>query len=555
MSNKVPKRISSLAIKSRRQEIERRLAAYGLTSGPRRLFRGAHTAEFEQARSRRLRLALENLGPIFSSFGLYMSTRADLWPIGDCLELAAIPDSAAAMSTNSVRELLTEEVDCLPDEYFSSFESKPFESRLLFQSHYARLGDGADVVVKIIHAEAESQLSSDIDLLPLLHDSFVSCGLPDSAFKSAAADFCHTLEAQMDFVHEAQAYEAFAKDAEEYDVLRAPKVYERLSTSRVLIIEKLNGSALSEILSLLREPAGDPDHLMLGGVGFERNELARLLCEAWLRQALLGRSFSVAPRAEDILILPGKRIAFTGGAFAALPAEPQANLWNYLLAAASENSDQACSCLLKEMRKEGAAGEDVRQRFRQAMPFRDGGWDRSGDGQSLAELLFVHWRFASECGFTPLMHLPAFYRGLFSIANIVRAMAPRIDSLAEGIRDLRLVAGLAQFNKMMSQPRLQEQMDGYTTMMMGLPQSLDEALTFASEGHTRLKLQSDSAKHRGAGASSAVVASLLLVLAAVVLLSHRIGESAVVGAWANRINIMVFMIFGALLLRSITRIR
>ena len=112
MSNKVPKRISSLAVKSRRQEIERRLAAYGLTSGPRRLFRGAHTAEFEQARSRRLRLALENLGPIFSSFGLYMSTRADLWPIGDCLELAAIPDSAAAMSTNSVRELLTEEVDC-----------------------------------------------------------------------------------------------------------------------------------------------------------------------------------------------------------------------------------------------------------------------------------------------------------------------------------------------------------------------------------------------------------------------------------------------------------
>jgi len=92
-------------------------------------------------------------------------------------------------------------------------------------------------------------------------------------------------------------------------------------------------------------------------------------------------------------------------------------------------------------------------------------------------------------------------------------------------------------------------------MMTGLPQSFDEALTFASEGRARLKLQTDSVEHRGAEASSAVVSALLLVLAAVVLLSHYITASVIAGAWANRVNTIVFMVFGALLLRAMSRIR
>ncbi len=540
-------------MESRQQEIEQRLAACGLARGPRRLFRRENAVDFEPARSRRLRLALEGLGPIFSSFGLYMSARADLWPARDCLELAKISDGAATTLTNSARRLPGSEIGGPPEEAFSAFEAKPFESRLLFQSHYARLNDGTDVIVKIIHPETESQLSNDLDLLPFLKDAFAGCGLTASAFKNALADFSHTIQQQMDFGYEARAFEALAQDAEEYDALRAPRVYGSLCTSQVLVIEKLNGLRLSDVMSFLPQPSSDANRVLLEDVGFERNELARLLCEVWLRQALLGRSFLVETRPENIMVLPSKQIAFTGGAFAGLPAEPQANLWDYLLAAANENSDKACSCLLKEMRREGASERDnVRQRFRQAMPFRDGGWEASGDRQSLAELLFVHWRFASECDYVPLQHLPAFYRGLFGLVDIARRIAPQIDPLAEGVRDLRLLAGLAHFSKMISQRRLGEQMDRYTAMMVDLPQSLDDALTSITEGPIRLKLQAaDSADHRE-GTFSAVVPALLLVLAAFVLLSHYIGTSVVAGLWAGRINTIVFMVFGALLLRVVS---
>src|SRR5205814_1870731 len=163
------------------------------------------------------------------------------------------------------------------------------------------------------------------------------------------------------------------------------------------------------------------------------------------------------------------------------------NLWNYLLAAANENSDKACSCLLKELRKEGTARENLQERFRQAMPFRDGGWNASSDNQSLAELLFEHWRFASECGYLPLMHLPAFFRGLFSVADSARRLTPKVDALMEGLRDVRLLAGIAEFREMISPQQFTDQMEKYAALMMYLPQSFDEALTLASEGRARLK--------------------------------------------------------------------
>lgn len=550
----MPKRTSRLAAQSRREEIEQRLTACGLGRGPRRLFRNKNTVGFERPPSRRLRTALEGLGPIFSSFGLYMSSRADLWPVTDCLELATIPDKAVATPTNLVRTLLSGELNCLLEETFGAFAARPFESRLVFQSHYAQLG-GKDVIVKVIHPETESQLLSDFDLLPLLRDSFGACSVSDSAFKSAAADFCHSFRKQMDFVQEAGAFETLAQESEEYDALRAPRVYRSLCSSRVLVVEKPNGLRLDELMSSLNESRGSADRALPGSLGFERDELARLLCEVWLRQALLGRCFPVDPSPEKIMVFPGKQIAFTGGAFTALPTETQANLWNYLLAAATEKSDKACACLLKELRKEdSSASDDVRQRFRQAMPFRDGGWDASGDRESLAELLFVQWRFANEGGYVPLNHLPAFYRGLFSIVDIARRIAPRIDPLAEGVRDLRLLSGLSQFSNIMSQRQFAELTERYSAMMMYLPQNFDEALTSISEGPARLKARAgESADHRR-GTSSAGVAALLLVLAAFVLLSHYIATSVVAGVWASRINTIVFMVFGALLLRAVSRL-
>jgi hypothetical protein len=322
----------------------------------------------------------------------------------------------------------------------------------------------------------------------------------------------------------------------------------------VLVLERLNGLTLSEAMSMLRERSSDDDEsrAVLESIGMERNELARSLCEVWLRQALFGRSFPVEPRPENILVLPSKQFVFKGGAFAALPSKTQTNLWDYLLAAANDNSDKACTSLLTELRKERGGTEEVRHRFRQAMPFRDGGWDTSGDRHSLSELLFVQWRFATECGYTPLMHLPAFYRGLFGIADVARRITPQIDPLAEGLRDLRLVNGLTEFSHMVSRERFAEQMDKYTSMVMDMPQTFDAALTTLSEGRGALKMRTlDFDDHPKAESSSTVLAVVLVALAAVILLVRYAGVLGA-AAWRERVGAIAFVTIGFLLLRSAT---
>ena len=123
----------------------------------------------------------------------------------------------------------------------------------------------------------------------------------------------------------------------------------------------------------------------MASAAIDSKELASSLCFVWLRQALLGNHFPIEPTPESILILPDKQIAFTGGNFAQLSPESKTNLLDYLIAASTEDPHKACSCLLREMEREKKwiNEEDLRLRFRQVVPFRDGGWSSGGTGDSL----------------------------------------------------------------------------------------------------------------------------------------------------------------------------
>src|SRR6185503_3108506 len=169
MVQRAQSRADRTTLKQRREQVLERLAAFGLTRGPHRIVQAGRTWDGEASLGLKLRLALSDLGPIFSSFGRYLATRVDLLPAADCVELEAIPDVATPMSYANVRELIMSQIGCAPEEAFLSFESKPFESRLLHQFHHARLlQNDMPVVVKLVHAEAASELLCDVELLELI---------------------------------------------------------------------------------------------------------------------------------------------------------------------------------------------------------------------------------------------------------------------------------------------------------------------------------------------------------------------------------------------------
>jgi predicted unusual protein kinase regulating ubiquinone biosynthesis (AarF/ABC1/UbiB family) len=547
------KRSSRQSLHSRRQAIERCLAAFGVLG---EAGRPARRANRDDMQSTRLRTALENLGPVFAAFGIYMASRIDLLLVRDRFVLAAIADGAVATPSATVRELLAREIGSSLTEVYAVFEDEPCESRLFFQSHRARLHDGKAVIVKVIHPELQDSLSCDLELLPVLQSAFAGMLWRGTAIEDAITDFRRTMQWHMNLLSGVKVFEMLARDAQEFAMLHVPAVYKELCSAQMLTIEEVPGTSLREMMTSYEQIERGRESLVLGDTGIEPHTFARRLCMVWLRQALLGKQFPVALRPEDIVLLPTQQIAFTGGVFASMPADAKKNLWHYMMATSTEAPDRACAALLREMEQEGQCidEEELRYRFREIVPFRDGGWRGSSDSSSLTEHLFVHWKLVSERGLRPQRHLLCFYRGLFQTLALVRQFAPDRDPLLEGLQDVRTIVMLDQFQEMLEWHTLSDRLDKYSTMMMELPHKFDNALTLMAESHTQLPLQgARSAPHHGQPNSSAVVMALLLMLVAVVLLSHHVAAAAIAGVWGDRISALAFVIFGALLLRAVSR--
>jgi hypothetical protein len=256
------------------------------------------------------------------------------------------------------------------------------------------------------------------------------------------------------------------------------------------------------------------------------------------------------------VVLPNNQLAFTGGDFARLPSDAKKNLWHYVMATSTNTPDRACSYLLCEIEQEGQPinEDELRYRFREVVPFRDGGWSGSDNSSSLAEYLFVHWKLVNKCSLRPQHHLLCFYRGLFQILTLAQQFAPDSDPLLEGLQEVHTIMMLGQFQEMLELHALGDKLDQYSAMMMELPQKFDQALTLMLESHARLPLQeAKSAQHHRQHSSLAVVCALLLTLVAVVLLSHHLAASAMAGAWVDRLSVMAFVVLAALVLRAVSR--
>ncbi len=498
-----------------------------------------------------LRRSLLELGPVFSALGRYLGSRTDLLPLADCIELAGIPDRAPATPEDRVRALVEGQLGGSLEQAFLSFDPQPFESGLLFQWHRARLPGGAAVDVKIVHPDIPELVGRDLDLVERMKPAFRRVGLRDPSLREALAEFRSTLLEEIDLEREAAALEALRRNVRDFPPLVVPRLHPGLSGRRVLTREHLEGWTVED-LAAAGPDAGPEDTAAAGGASpfshAGRTGLASRLCTVWLRQALLGQPFPVTPAGRDVLILPDYRIAFTGGAFEALPEASKENLRQYLFLTAKQDPDLACSFLVEELDgPTGAGAEELRDRFRQAAPYRDGGW---GDGgSSLAEFLFLHWRLATGRGLRPRPAIARFYRGLFTLAAGTRRLSPDRDPLAVGLDEFHLLAGLDELRNLVSPREATGNLSAVAAAIIELPRKLDEALTQISGPRSKLTIEFTESRARSRQRNRAVKAIALgLVLAAVLLLAEFLQAAGIGGPWTERAAALSILLIGGYLL-------
>ena len=116
----------------------------------------------------RIRLALEELGPIFVKFGQAISTRRDLLPPDIADELAklqdAVPPFPAELAIAIVVGAYVESVDSV----FARFDTEPLAAASIAQVHTAQLKSGTEVIVKVLRPGVQDQIENDLDVLRTL---------------------------------------------------------------------------------------------------------------------------------------------------------------------------------------------------------------------------------------------------------------------------------------------------------------------------------------------------------------------------------------------------
>ena len=201
---------------------------------------------------KRIRLALEDLGPIFVKFGQALSTRPDLLPADIALELAKLQDKVPPFSNELARKTVETAFEQSVDDIFKEFEREPLASASIAQVHAARLKDGTDVVVKILRPGIELMIEKDLEVLQVL------AGLahrywPDIRRlrpKDVVNDYSRTIRDELDFMREAANGAQLKRNWEDSDILELPEIYWDYCHPNVMVMERMYGVAVNDIESL-----------------------------------------------------------------------------------------------------------------------------------------------------------------------------------------------------------------------------------------------------------------------------------------------------------------
>ena len=203
-------------------------------------------------RGERLRLALEELGPVFVKFGQALSTRRDLLPVDIADELAKLQDrvppfdSAVAMAT--IELAFGRKVD----DIFLRFEETPLAAASIAQVHAATLKSGEDVVVKILRPGMREIIERDLEVLDTL------AMLADQYWGDArrlrpievVIEYRKTVIDELDLLREAGNAAQLKRNFSGSTLLYVPVVYWDYCRANVMVMERIHGVIVSQIEEL-----------------------------------------------------------------------------------------------------------------------------------------------------------------------------------------------------------------------------------------------------------------------------------------------------------------
>ncbi len=218
-----------------------------------RVLFGKAKSEYPQSRGERIRLCLQDLGPVFVKFGQALSTRPDILPADIADELTKLQDQVPPFSSKEALRIVKANLPKPFDEVFSKFDEEPLASASVAQVHACTLKDGTEAITKIVRPGIKAVIEEDLAVLYKIAQLANDHWEPGPRLRplEVVAEYDRTIHGELDMRIEAANGARMRGNFVNSDLIYVPDIYEQYVTEHILVMERIYGTSIRDIDTLI----------------------------------------------------------------------------------------------------------------------------------------------------------------------------------------------------------------------------------------------------------------------------------------------------------------
>ena len=278
--------------------------------------------------NKRLRLAIQELGPTFIKFGQIMSTRRELLSPDLIEELKILTDEVAPLPWEKVKPTVEEYCGNI-EETFIYLNQRPFAAASLSQVHHGKLKDGTVVVIKIQRPGIKETIETDLRILKAIADRAekTSSELQIFNFPGMVNSFSRQILSELDFVRDGKNADLLARNLKGFEGVRLPKIYWQHSGTRLLMMEYVKGVRIDKV-EQIKKMGVDPKAIAIRGF------------KVYMKQIFEDGIFHGDPHPGNLIVTPkGDLVLLDFGLIGVLRPEKRVLLLKMLVAIVDRDVD------------------------------------------------------------------------------------------------------------------------------------------------------------------------------------------------------------------------
>lgn len=227
----------------------------------------------------------------------YLSARKDFMPEAYIDVLSRLQDNVPGVDFSIINQIIMEDY---PNYYdiFKNIDPVPLASASLAQVHKAELQDGRKVILKVLKTHIEKIIDYDFAILYKVFKIFSGFKAIKKRFDldEILNEFIRVTGDELNFKREILIAKNFHNKLSKLSYLKIPKVYDSISSRRVIVMEYIQGTKLSDQEEWIKRN-NDP------------KIIAKRLVETYLEQFIFMKMINYDPHPGNIIIMENNEFA------------------------------------------------------------------------------------------------------------------------------------------------------------------------------------------------------------------------------------------------------